>query len=184
VGGRLRTGADLTLVTGGARAGKSRYALSLVSAERPAIYIATAEALDEDMVGRIARHRAERPTAWSTVEAPIELATAVRQAPAPHPIIVDCLTLWVSNLLLRDAPPLEVRDPWYPAAIVDDLVEALTSRQPAVIVVTNEVGLGIVPPTALGRTYRDALGRINQRVAEVASRVTLLVAGLPVAIKG
>ncbi len=173
----------LTLVTGGARAGKSRHALSLVDRAGPATFIATAQALDEEMRVRITRHRAERPAAWSTVEAPIHLAEAVRSAPAGDAVIVDCLTLWVSNLLLAaDASP-EGLDPWYPSGAVDDLVVALGERRAPVVVVTNEVGLGIVPPTPLGRTYRDALGRVNQRVAEIAEVVLFVVAGIPMVVK-
>jgi adenosyl cobinamide kinase/adenosyl cobinamide phosphate guanylyltransferase len=174
----------LTLVTGGARAGKSRYALSLTGEGKPVTYIATAEALDDDMRGRIVRHRAERPPAWGTVEAPIELAGAVRGAPSGHTLIVDCLTLWVSNLLLRAPEGAVGSDPWYPAREVSELIDALRTRRPPVVMVTNEVGLGVVPPTTLGRVYRDALGRVNQEMAEAAAQVTVVVAGIPVLIKG
>lgn len=175
----------LTLVTGGARAGKSRYAISLVSADEPITYIATAEGLDDDMRGRIARHRAERPPAWRTVEAPIELAEALLQAAPGDGVIIDCLTVWVSNLLLRATSGGVGRsEPWYPASEVEDLVEALSTRCAPVVVVTNEVGLGVVPPTPLGRAYRDALGRVNQRVAEAADRVSFVVAGIPMVVKG
>lgn len=174
----------LTLVTGGARAGKSRYALSLMDPERPVTYIATAEALDEDMGARIARHRAERPSAWATVEAPVELAGAVLRAPQGDGLIIDCLTLWVSNLLLRDPSWTGGSEPWYPAREVGELLRALRARDPSVVVVTNEVGLGVVPPTPLGRAYRDALGRVNQQVAEAAGRVAFVVAGIPMVVKG
>jgi adenosylcobinamide kinase/adenosylcobinamide-phosphate guanylyltransferase len=173
----------LTLVTGGARAGKSRHAISLMDCERPVTYIATAEALDEDMRSRIARHRAERPTRWTTAEAPVKLASAVRLAPPSDGVIIDCLTLWVSNLLLRAADGDGGSEPWYPAREVEEMLDALGTRQAPVVVVTNEVGLGVVPPTPLGRAYRDALGRVNQQVAEAAARVLFVVAGIPMVVK-
>lgn len=174
----------LTLVTGGARAGKSRYAISLMDGERQVTYIATAQALDEDMRGRIARHRSERPPAWTTLEAPIELAAAVLQAPQGDGLIIDCLTLWVSNLLLRAPTVTDGSEHWYPAREVRDLLDALRTRRPPVVAVTNEVGLGVVPPTPLGRAYRDALGRVNQQLAEAAERVSFVVAGIPLVVKG
>jgi adenosylcobinamide kinase/adenosylcobinamide-phosphate guanylyltransferase len=173
----------LTLVTGGARAGKSAYALSLMAPGEPVTYIATAEALDEEMGARIARHRAERPRTWGTIEAPIELAEAVRQAPAADALIIDCLTLWVSNLLLRASNGTGGNEPWYPEAEVRNLVDALRTRRPSIVAVTNEVGLGVVPPTPLGRAYRDALGRVNQQLAEAAVRVLFVVAGIPLLVK-
>ncbi len=176
---------DLTLVTGGARSGKSRYAQSLLEGSAAVTFIATAEALDDDMRRRIASHRAQRPASWSTVEAPRDLAAALRDVSPEQPIIVDCLTLWVSNLLLgADEDVVELGEPWYPADEVEAALEALRHRRGPTVVVTNEVGLGVVPPTGLGRAYRDALGRVNQRVAEVAGRVVLLVAGIPWTIKG
>lgn len=174
----------LTLVTGGARAGKSRYAISLMDREHPVTYIATAQALDEDMRGRIARHRAERPPGWGTVEEPIELAGAVLQAPPGDSLIIDCLTLWVSNLLLRAPNEADGSEPWYPAREVRELLDAIRTRRPPIVVVTNEVGLGVVPPTPLGRAYRDALGRVNQQLAEAADRVSFVVAGIPLMVKG
>jgi adenosylcobinamide kinase / adenosylcobinamide-phosphate guanylyltransferase len=172
----------VTLVTGGARAGKSAYALSLVPRDAPVTFIATAQELDDEMRERIRRHRAERPRGWTTIEAPLELAAAIAAAPPEAILVVDCLTLWVSNLLLTEGR--DGADPsWSPDARVDRLVEALGARTKPAVVVTNEVGLGVVPPTALGRIYRDALGRVNQRVASVAGRVVLMVAGLPLELK-
>jgi adenosylcobinamide kinase / adenosylcobinamide-phosphate guanylyltransferase len=172
----------VTLVTGGARAGKSAYALSLVPREGPVTFIATAQELDDEMRERIRRHRAERPRGWTTIEAPIELAAAIAAAPSEAIVLVDCLTLWMSNLLLTEG-----RDgtdgSWSPDARIDELLEALAARSQPVVVVTNEVGLGVVPATALGRVYRDALGRVNQRVASIAGRVVLMVAGLSVELK-
>ena len=174
-----------TLVTGGARSGKSRYAQSLLEGCASVTFIATAEALDDDMRRRIARHRAERPASWTTVEAPCDLAGALRSVSPEQPILVDCLTLWVSNLLLGAGEhAAEAEAPWYPAAEVQAALEALQRRRGPTVVVTNEVGLGVVPPTPLGRAYRDALGRVNQRMGEVAERVVFLVAGIPWTIKG
>jgi adenosylcobinamide kinase / adenosylcobinamide-phosphate guanylyltransferase len=181
---RRKRGVIVTLITGGARSGKSRHALSLLSAAGPVAYIATAEALDEDMRRRITRHRAERPMTWDTVEAPFDLAGAIRSVSMEVPIIVDCLTLWISNLLLQAGDlALDARDPWYPEGEIESTPSAMTARSGSVVVVTNEVGLGVVPPTPLGRVYRDALGRVNQRMAEVAGRVVLLVAGIPWTLK-
>lgn len=179
---RKRSDSFVTLVTGGARAGKSAFALSLVPPEGPVTFIATAQEFDDEMRERIRRHRAERPLDWTTTEAPIELAAAVAGAPAKAILIVDCLTLWVSNLLLTEGREGADRS-WSPDGRVDGLLEALGARTRPVVVVTNEVGLGVVPPTALGRIYRDALGRVNQRVARIASRVVLMVAGLPMEVK-
>ena len=174
----------VTLVTGGARAGKSRHAMALREDDRRLTYIATAEALDDDMRQRIARHRAERPPGWATVEAPLALAGALRSCPDDSSVIVDCLTVWVSNLLLGAEAGAGTREPWYPADEVEELVAALAGRRRPVVVVTNEVGLGVIPPTPLGRVYRDALGKVNQRLAETAGRVVLMVAGVPLVIKG
>ncbi len=119
------------------------------------------------------------------MEEPVELASAVRLASPDDGVIVDCLTLWVSNLLLRAADGgICEAEPWYPSREVEEVLHALGTRQAPVVVVTNEVGLGVVPPTPLGRAYRDALGRVNQQVAEAAGRVLLVVAGIPMVVKG
>lgn len=172
---------SLTLVTGGARAGKSRFALSLLSNASSVTYIASAEPLDEEMRVRIARHQAERPATWRTVEAPIELAAAIAAAPVSDALIIDCLTVWVSNLLLRET---EAAPGWVPGEPADQVLRALRARAAPAIAVTNEVGLGVVPPTGLGRVYRDALGEVNQRFAAIAGTVVFLVAGIPLVIKG
>ncbi len=171
----------LTVVTGGVRAGKSRFALTLVPDASTVTYIATAEPLDQEMRERIARHRAERPATWATVEAPVELAAAIAVAPVSDALIIDCLTLWVSNLLLGQA---EAAAGWSPGERVEQVLRALRARAAPAIAVTNEVGSGVVPPTGLGRLYRDALGEVNQRFAASAGTVVLLVAGIPLAIKG
>ncbi len=166
----------LTLVLGGARSGKSRYAEQLIEAAggKP-IYIATAEARDAEMRKRIARHRARRGKQWTIVEAPLELAHAIRALDPGGPALVDCLTLWLSNAML--AKRNLVRD-------CDLLIAALEQSAAPVVAVSNEVGLGIVPDTALGRAFRDAQGILNQRVAEIADRVVLMAAGLPLVLKG
>jgi adenosylcobinamide kinase/adenosylcobinamide-phosphate guanylyltransferase len=166
----------LVLVLGGARSGKSRHAEALVESwPAPWTYIATAEAFDAEMAARIAEHRARRPTGWETLEAPRDLPAALAGVPPARPVLVDCLTLWLSNLLLAERD-LEAEG--------ERLAAALAQRAGPVVLVSNEVGWGIVPETPLGRRFRDAQGRLNQRMAAVADRVVLVVAGIPVAIKG
>ena len=174
----------LILVLGGARAGKSSFALQL-AAERerltgPGVYfIATARALDEDMATRIARHRSERHTHWKTIEEPYDLDRALQQTERTGIVIVDCLTLLVSNWLLRDEQQCEQQL----NKIIDGFLNLATTNEQLIICVSNEVGLGIVPETPLGRRYRDLLGRVNQRVAQAADEVYLIVAGLPLQVK-
>lgn len=166
---------NLTLVLGGARSGKSRYAEGLIAALSPPwIYVATAEPRDEEMRARIAGHRARRGPSWQTVEAPRELAEAVALA-QPAPVLVDCLTLWLSNLMLASVD--------IDAAIVQ-LERSLEATATPVVLVSNEVGSGIVPEHPLGREFRDLQGALNQRMAARADRVVLMVAGLPLAVKG
>ena len=167
----------LTLILGGARSGKSRMAEALVTAmPAPWTYIATAEAFDDEMRIRIAAHRAGRVPGWRTVEAPLELAEAViREQAAGHPILVDCLTLWLSNLMLADRD-VDAESDRFQASLV-----AVTLP---VVLVSNEVGLGIVPDYALARRFRDAQGRLNQRIAALAGRVIFMAAGLPMILKG
>jgi adenosylcobinamide kinase / adenosylcobinamide-phosphate guanylyltransferase len=168
--------AKLTLVTGGARSGKSRYAESLITALPPPwIYVATAEAGDAEMAARIAEHRKRRPENWTIIEVPHELAGAFSQIDGAAPVFVDCLTLWLSNRLLADAD-LEKE--------TERLAGVLAHRSGPLVLVTNEVGSGIVPDNALARRFRDAQGRLNQRMAALADRVVLVVAGLPLVVKG
>ncbi|MCB1443979.1 MAG: bifunctional adenosylcobinamide kinase/adenosylcobinamide-phosphate guanylyltransferase [Methyloceanibacter sp.] len=166
----------ITLVLGGARSGKSQFAERFVaSLPRPWVYIATAEAHDDEMAARIADHRARRETFWETVEVPHELPQAIAAAPKSAVVLVDCLTLWLSNIM---------HGPFDVDRSMDQLEEALHRRENATVLVSNEVGLGLVPETPLGRAFRDAQGRLNQRIAAAASRVVFVVAGQPLIVKG
>ena len=165
----------LTLVLGGARSGKSRYAESLITALPPPwIYVATAESGDEEMAARIESHRQRRDAQWRTIEAPRELAKAL-SACGDEPVLVDCLTLWLSNLMLAEAN-IEKE--------IAQLEKALMSARARLVLVANEVGSGIVPSYPLGRRFRDLQGTLNQRIAASAERVILMVAGLPLLLKG
>jgi len=170
----------LTLVLGGARSGKSRHAEALVldHAETVGIqpvYIATAEAGDGEMAERIAEHRARRGNRWQNQEAPLALIAALTEhANDGQPVLVDCLTLWLSNILLAEHDL---------GAETAGLLESLTSTPGPVVCVANEVGLGIVPEHTLGRIFRDHAGRLNQQVAERADRVDFVAAGLPITLK-
>lgn len=165
----------LTLVLGGARSGKSGFAEGLIAALPPPwIYVATAEPRDEEMRARIAVHRARRGPSWQTVEAPQELAETIVLA-QPAPVLVDCLTLWLSNLMLG-AVDID--------AEIARLERALEAAAAPVALVSNEVGSGVVPEHPLGRRFRDLQGALNQRMAARADRVVLMVAGLPLAVKG
>ena len=170
--------ASTTLVLGGARSGKSRFALERHALTTRVVFVATALAGDVEMAARIAQHRAERPPHWRTVEEPYELVPCLRDAcAAADAVIVDCLTLWVSNLMLRGEPDEQV----FKRA---DEVAALLALQPAdVTVVSNEVGLGVHPASDDGRHFRDLLGGVNQRVAAAVDRVVLMVAGVPLTVK-
>lgn len=168
--------AGLTVLIGGARSGKSALAVELGHAHRgPVTFVATAQALDDDMALRIGRHRAERPP-WATVEEPLDLLAALLAVPADHLVIVDCLTLWVSNLLLADVDDAEIVERARTAAV------AAAARTAPTVAITNEVGLGVVPANELARRYQDALGRVNQCWTAVAARSMLLVAGRALAL--
>ncbi len=166
----------LTLVLGGARSGKSRYAeRAIEAAAGGGLYLATADIADAEMAARIAGHRARRGPTWSTIEEPIEIAGRIEAEARPdRPILVDCLTLWLSNLMHagRDI-----------GAETERLLAALAAARGPVVLVANEVGLGIVPETPLGRAFRDQAGRLNQRVAAMAERVVFVAAGLPMPLK-
>lgn len=167
------------LILGGARSGKSRFAIAMQPARARVAFVATAEARDADMAQRIARHRAERPRHWLTVEEPHELVAALKRlaGQALDAIIVDCLTLWISNRLLRGAGDTGILDAG------ERLAGLIEDRRSAIVIVSNEVGQGVHPETADGLRFRDVLGLVNQRVAAACDQVTLMVAGLPVTLK-
>ena len=167
------------LILGGARSGKSRHALAEARQEGTSVaFVATARALDGDMAGRIARHRAERPTQWTTIEEPYEVPAACRDAARAHDlVVVDCVTVWVSNLMERGDDDALV------LAAADTLAKLMRERLVSIVLVSNEVGEGVHPPTELGRRFRDLLGLVNQRLAAAADRVTLMVAALPLTVK-
>ena len=165
----------VTLVLGAQRSGKSAYAEGLIEAEGPGLYLATAEILDEEMAERVRLHRQRRGAAWTTVEEPLDLTGALaRHAVAGRPVLVDCLTLWLSNLMGagRDVE-----------AGTAALVAALAGLPAPVVLVSNEVGAGIVPDNELARAFVDAQGRLNQTLAAAAVRVVLVAAGLPLVLK-
>ena len=168
---------SLTFVTGGARSGKSAYALRLAkAADSPVAMIATAEARDAEMRERIEAHRRERPATWRTVEEPLDLAGALRGLAEGEYAVVDCLSLWTSNLLEHQSAATIER-------LAAEAAALAAAHEGGCVAVSSEVGLGIVPESPLGRSFRDAQGRLNMRVAERADRVILMAAGLPLVMK-
>ncbi len=168
----------ITLVTGGCRSGKSRYALQQASTCAHPVFVATAVAFDDEMKARIARHQSDRGPAFATVEAPYDLPGALRALPPDTDVaLVDCLTVWMGNLLCRpdttDASPAEV----------EDLLAVLRDPPCDIILVTNEVGMGIVPENPLARRFRDDTGFLNQSIAALADTVVFVVSGIPTVIK-
>ncbi|MDG1198441.1 MAG: bifunctional adenosylcobinamide kinase/adenosylcobinamide-phosphate guanylyltransferase [Actinomycetota bacterium] len=163
----------LTFLTGGARSGKSRVAQEIASgSESPVCFLATAEALDDDMASRIAQHQNDRPFDWLTKEAPIEINKELLNIDKNHVVIIDCLTLWVSNLLSAKFSPDEI------FRKSSEVITTIGNRSAGTIVVSNEVGLGIVPGNELSRAYRDVLGSVNQLFACNSDQSFLIVAGL------
>ena len=164
-----------TFIIGGARSGKSRFALSRAEQlSTSPVFIATAEALDDEMRKRIARHQSERGQQWSTLECPVDLCGVLATLGPHETILIDCLTLWLSNLMHRGCG-IESE--------VDRLCECISSAPQNLVCVANEVGLGLVPETQLGREFRDAQGLLNQAVAQVADEVYFVAAGLPLQLK-
>lgn len=176
----------LTLILGGARSGKSNYAKQLAEARgKQVIYIATAEALDPEMQTRIETHKKERPAQWKTLEIPRGVGRAIRDQPIPAGmVLLDCLTMLISNILLAasnsDDKPDEDKASRSVEAEMEALLSAIQDSPADWIVVSNEVGMGLVPPYPLGRLYRDVLGKANQKLASAADEVYLLVAGIPI----
>lgn len=166
----------ITLVTGGAKSGKSRHAEGIVKASGLlSIYIATGQALDDEMADRITAHKIQRGDGWQTIEEPLDLCGALVRTDGQGIRLVDCLTLWLSNLFVAEVD-------W--DARLAEVLEVLQTQQSPVVLVTNEVGGGIVPMSDMGRRYRDASGVMNQRIAEVADAVLLVTCGLPLSLKG
>ncbi len=180
-------GGSLILVLGGARGGKSSWAQRRAEeiGGPNVLYVATAEALDEEMRDRIAAHKADRPSGWQTLETPTLVGSSLAEAALGVPVVLlDCLTLLASNAMLSvDFEPTSAQAEAAVEAEVDALLDAFLQSEATWIVVTNEVGLGLVPANSLGRAYRDALGRANQRLAAVAAEAVLMVAGLPLSLK-
>lgn len=171
-----------TLVLGGARSGKTRRALTLAAGYGRRVMIATAEARDAEMADRIAKHQAERGPSWTTLEAPKLIAPAIvslnaetrPQATGPTVAVVDCLTLWLTNLMLAEDDVEQA---------TRSLIEAVSNSSVDIVLISNEVGFGLVPDTPLGRAFRDAQGSLNQRIAEIADVVEFVAAGLPLRLK-
>lgn len=167
---------DLTLVLGGAASGKSGFAENLVlQTNLSPTYIATAQIFDEEMAAKVSRHRETRGTRWTTIEDPLDIAGALSQAKVQSPVLIDCATLWLTNVILGD---LDVD------AQTHAFLSAVARHHAPVVVVSNEVGHGIVPDNALARRFRNAQGRLNQQIAAQADLVVAVMAGLPLALKG
>jgi adenosylcobinamide kinase / adenosylcobinamide-phosphate guanylyltransferase len=180
------TTSHLTLILGGARSGKSSHAQSLAEATGKSVtFLATAQALDEEMERRIQKHRRERPAGWETLEVPCDIEAQISQIKSDV-IILDCITLLVSNLLMQFVKGDLVDEAPFMIAVqkeIEALIAAIHEQKQDWYVISNEVGLGLVPPYPMGRVYRDALGWANQRLAQEADKVLFMVAGIPMVIK-
>jgi adenosylcobinamide kinase/adenosylcobinamide-phosphate guanylyltransferase len=172
---------SVTLVLGGAQSGKSYYAQQLASHCERVTFIATARGTDAEMRKKIARHRRERPAAWRTIEAPLELKKAIRSASQESDLVlIDCLTVYIDNVMSAGRKSKSKRDS---KVHINAVCDAIRATEASVIVVSNEVGSGVVPPYRSGRAYRDLLGQMNQKVAQIADNVILMVAGVPMSVK-
>ncbi len=186
----------LTLVLGGARSGKSRYAQSLCDSSSSVIYVATARVEDsggdQEMRERIARHRADRPAEWQTVEEPLDLSRAIREAPIEATLLIDCATIWISNLMWEFREESAAEQIRLIFVVIDHLIDDVRRRDESstntgiageVIIVSNEVGGGLVPEHPVARAFRDLQGFANQRLAQAADNVVYVIAGLPLRLK-
>jgi len=176
----------ITLILGGARSGKSSYAQRLAEETGKSVtFIATAEALDEEMSARIQKHRAERPSNWETLEVPFGVASHMQRIKS-NIVILDCITLLISNLLMQFVKDDLVDEAQFKLAVqkeIEELVIAIGAQEKDWIIISNELGLGLVPPYQMGRVYRDWLGWANQRLAREADKVIFMVAGIPMVVK-
>lgn len=178
-------GKEMTLILGGARSGKSTYAQSLIEKDgQQALFVATATAGDEEMAARIEVHKASRPVNWTTLEVPQHVGAAIQMVKATPWILLDCITLLTSNVLMSIPEPVDEKEFQNVMQLeIDELLTAYQAHSGKWVIVSNEVGLGLVPTYPLGRYYRDALGRANQHLAEKADVVIFMVAGIPWRIK-
>lgn len=176
---------SMTFILGGARAGKSRFAQELAAKlKKRVLFVATCEPLDEEMSARIKAHQRSRPSDWNTLEVPTDVAKAMRgKVGAAEVVILDCLTLLISNIVGREEADAETLDKKVNAEL-EDLVAFMRTQNAHFIIVSNDVGLGVVPPYRAGRIYRDVLGTANQMLAREADEVYFMVAGIPIQIKG
>ena len=177
----------ITLILGGARSGKSSYAQKLAEDSGKSVtFLATAQALDEEMSARIQKHRAERPSDWETLEIPLGIATHIQRTKSDT-VILDCITLLVTNLLMQFVKDDLVDEAPFMQAVqseIEDLLTAIGKSNQQWFIISNEVGLGLVPPYQMGRVYRDGIGWANQRLAREAEKVLFMVAGIPMVVKG
>jgi len=173
-------GKKIILITGGCRSGKSRFALDYANRHfSKKLYLATCKALDEEMARRVENHKKMRGPEWQTIEEPVEIVDKIRQyGDKMEVILLDCITLWLSNLLMRENNDPKIMDE------VDRLIDVIKQSQTSLIIVSNEVGMGIVPVDQLGRRFRDLSGMANQRIAQVAETVIFMVSGIPIFLKG
>ena len=178
---------QITLILGGARSGKSLYAQKLAEASGKSVtFLATAQALDEEMSARIQKHQSERPTHWLTVEIPLDIASHIKEIQSDV-VLLDCITLLISNLLMKFVKDDLVDEAPFMQAIqkeMEVLLAAIRTSKQDWMIISNEVGLGLVPPYQMGRVYRDGLGWANQRLAREAEKVVFMVAGIPLVVKG
>jgi len=179
--------ANITLILGGARSGKSSYAQQLAEDSGKSVtFLATAQALDEEMSVRIQKHKAERPTHWQTHEVPLEIAGYIKEIQS-EVVILDCITLLLSNLLMEFVKDDLVEETPFMQAVqkeTEELLAAIRESEHHWLIISNEVGLGLVPPYQMGRVYRDGLGWANQKLAQEAEKVIFMVAGIPMVVKG